>query len=111
MITIVKEKHNGEFKGRACANSKKQWLYIKKEDAAAPTVGLESLTLTLLIDTHEERDVATADVVGTYLKSLMENFVVVKFMGEEVDIMLNIDRARYAPYMDILGEQWPLEEI
>ena len=87
MLTMVKEKRDKRLKGRAVADGIKQRLYIKKEDVASPTVKLESLILSLLIDAYENRDVATADVVGSYLIADMKDHVIVKLTGESVDIM------------------------
>ena len=36
--TMAKEKWDGKFKGRACADGQKQRLYIPKKDVASPTV-------------------------------------------------------------------------
>ena len=91
LITLVKEKRCGKIKGRACADGRKQRRYIKKEDVASPTIQLESLLLSLLIDAFEKRDVATADVVGAYLMANMDDFVLVKLTGDSVDIMCKVD--------------------
>ena len=79
---MVKEKRDGRLKGRAVADGRKQRLYIKKEDVASPTVKLESLILSLLIDARENRDVATADIVGAYLIAEMKDHVIIKLTGE-----------------------------
>ena len=47
--------------------------------------------ITLLIDPWEERDVATSDVVGAYLNAYMEDFVIIKLVGDEVDIISKLD--------------------
>mgnify|MGYP003345212675 CR=1 FL=1 len=91
IITVIKEKRNGILKGRSCVDGRPQRAYISKEEAASPTVSLDSLLITLLIDAREERDVATADVVGAYLNAYMEDFVVVKLVGDEVDIISNLN--------------------
>ena len=67
LLTMVNEKPDGKIKGRACADGRKQCLYIAKKDMISPTVQLESLLLSLLIDAYEGRDVAIADMVGAYL--------------------------------------------
>ena len=77
LLTMVKKKRDGRLKGRAVVDGRKQRLYIKKEDVASPTVKLESLILSLLIDAHENRDVATADAVGAYLIADMKDHVIV----------------------------------
>ena len=46
--------------------------------------------MSLIIDAHEGRDVAIADVVGAYLKAKMEDYVLVKLVGKEVEIMCKV---------------------
>ena len=47
--------------------------------------------ISLLINAWEGRDVATADVVGAYLNAYMEDFVIVKLVGDEVDIISKLN--------------------
>jgi hypothetical protein len=91
LITVIKEKRCGKIKGRAVADGRPQRNYIPREEAASPTVSLESLILSLMIDAHEGRDVATADVAGAFLKGDMPDFVLIKLLNEEVDIMCEAD--------------------
>ena len=65
---------------------------------ASPTVQLEILMISLLIDTHEGRDVAAADVVGSYLLEDMEDYVLVKLIGDVVNIMCEINN-RFIPFV------------
>ena len=93
LITMIKQKRCGKIKGRACADGRKQRRYIKKEDVASPTVQLNSLLLSLVIDALEHRDVATADVVGAYLMAMLNDFILVKLTGESVNIMCEVNPA------------------
>ncbi len=43
--------------------------------------------LSILIYSHEGRDVGTADVVGAYLKAYMDDYILMKFTGASVDIL------------------------
>ena len=43
--------------------------------------------ISLMIDAKERRDVATADVEGAYLHADIEDFVLLKLVGEAVDII------------------------
>ena len=90
LITMIKEKRCGKIKARACADGRKQRRYIDKSEVASPTIQLESLILSLMIDAREGRDVAIADVVGAYLLAHMGDYVVVKITGKEVDIMCKV---------------------
>ena len=100
---MVKDKRDGNIKGRVCADCCKKCLYIEKADVALPTVQLESLVLSLLVDAHEGKDVAILDVVEAYLLEDMEYYVVIKLSGEVVHIMCKV-KSRYVPY-----QQWKSE--
>ena len=91
LITIVKEKRCGKIKGRACADGRKQRRYISKEEASSPTIQMESLILSLLIDAKERRDVATADVVGAYLLTDMHEYTLVKLTSDATKIMCEVN--------------------
>ena len=91
LITMIKQKRDGKIKGRACADGRKQRRYITKEQVSSPTVQLESLMLSLLIDAHENRDVATADVVGAYLLAIMNDYIIVKISGTTANIMCQVN--------------------
>jgi len=53
----IKEKRNGTVKARSCANGSVQREHVAKEEAASPTVALES----------ENREVLTIDIPGAFL--------------------------------------------
>ena len=92
-INLIKEKRNGDIKGRTCANGKQQIRYIQKNETSSPTVALESLFMTLCIDAHENRDVAVFDVPGAYLNAYMpdDKFLLIKFSDKFVDIMCDVN--------------------
>ena len=91
LLTLVKKKRCGKLKGRVCANGRKQRRYISREEVSSPTVQLESIIATLLIDAKERRDVAVADVTGAYLKTVMTDHVVTKVTGSATDIMCDVN--------------------
>jgi len=47
--------------------------------------------ISLMIDAKERRDVATADIEGAYLHADMEEFVLLKLVGEAVDVMCQVN--------------------
>ena len=93
LITMIKETRDGKIKGRACADGRKQRRYISRDDVSSPTIQLESLMITLLVDGYEHRDVATADFVGAYLLAKMDDFILVKVDGTSADIMRRVNPA------------------
>ena len=71
-VNLIKEKRTGKLKGRTCANGSKQHLYLKEDErVASPTVSIESLITTMIIDAFEGRDSAIFDVPGVYLHAYM----------------------------------------
>ncbi len=92
-ISIIKEKRCGKIKGRTVANGRKQKGLYPKSASASPTVSLDALLLSLIIDTKENRCVSCADVAGAYLNADMDEKVLVTFIGEEVDIMCRVNPA------------------
>ena len=92
-INLIKEKRCGKIKGRTCADGRPQRAYTLREDASSPTIFLESLMASLLIDAHEERDVAIFDVPGAYLHAELPSgkFVLLKIEGAFVDIMCDVN--------------------
>ena len=90
-INLIKEKRDGKLKGRTVADGRSQRKLYEKSQTASPTVASDALLLTILIDAYEERDVATADVAGAYLKALLDDYVLMKFTGASVDILCKMN--------------------
>ena len=93
VLHIIKQKRCGKIKGRTVANGSKQRGYVSKEESTSPTVSFEALLASFVIDAHEDRDVAIFDVPGAYLHSSFpdDKLVVVRFDGEFVDIMCDVN--------------------
>ena len=90
-ITLIAEKRSGDIKGRTVADGRSQRDYTDPGDAASPTVSIEALLLSCVIDALEERDVATCDISGAFLQADIDDVVHVKFEGPMVDLMIRTD--------------------
>ena len=90
-LNLLQEKRNGKLKGRTVADGRKQRPLYTKSETASPTVSTTALMLTIMVDAYERRDVATADVAGAYLKATMDDYVLIKFVGESVNILLAME--------------------
>ena len=77
------------------ADGSKQRVYTTREETASPTIGMEALLASLMIDAHEGRAVQTFDVPGAYLQTPMPEGKIVhmKFEGEFVDILCDSDKS------------------
>ena len=112
LLVVIKEKRNGKIKGRVVADGSKQKSNVLREDATSPTIQLESLIISLLIDAKENRDVTVSDVVGVYLLAKMKDHVIMKLTGKAVDVFcsanekykkfLMMEKGRKVIYLRIL---------
>ena len=68
---FLAEKRDKTIKGRMVYNGKPSCAWLTREDSASPTAALESIMLTATIDSHEERDVMTADVLNAFIQTKM----------------------------------------
>jgi len=103
-INLINEKRSGVLKGRTCVNGSMQRTMYMKEETASPMVATDALMLSLMIDAFEQRDVATADVVGMYLNAEMLDFVLLRLVGETINIMCCIN-PRYSSFVVIKGRK------
>jgi hypothetical protein len=63
-LIFQKEKQCGKIKGRGYANGRKQQEFLNKEDMTSPTVMMESVMLSCMIDAKEAWSVAMANIPG-----------------------------------------------
>ena len=98
-LMFLKKKRSGTVKGRGCADGRKQRAYITKEESTSPTISTEAVFLTAVVDAWENRKVAVLDVPGAFMQVDMDELVHVRFEGEMVDKLLEIDEDLYASYV------------
>jgi hypothetical protein len=92
---FLKQKRNGTIKGRGCADGRKQRQYTTKEEASSPTVAIESVMLSCVLDALEERDVATVDIPGAFMQADMDDLVHMKLEGKMAELLVRIDPKLY----------------
>lgn len=102
-ITLVKQKRCGRMKARTVADGRKQKLWVPKEHSSSSAASNEATALTLIVDAHENRDVATLDVPGAYLHADMNEFVLLKLEGQMVDYMVEASPETYGPFVEIIN--------
>ena len=72
-----------------------QCAYIKKEDAASLTCATESVFITLVVDAHEQRHVATFDVPVAFLHAVTDKYVIMRLEGRLAELMVKVDSSLY----------------
>ncbi len=100
-LIFLKEKRNGYIKAKSCANGSKQREHIAKEEAAVPTVALESVFITAVIDTKEHQKVVTIDIPGAFLHANNEDYVIMKMVGTLAELMVKTNPKLYRKYVII----------
>ena len=89
IINLIKEKGNRWLKGRSVTDGRPQRVLYTKDETSSPTATPESVLLTAMIDVEEDRHVMVADVTGAYLNADMDDFVLIRLSGDDVDMMCN----------------------
>jgi hypothetical protein len=70
---FLKQKRDGKIKGKTVDGGNKQHDYISKEDASSPSVATESVLLSCIIDTEEERGVTVVDIPNAFVQTCVKN--------------------------------------
>ena len=94
---FLKQKRCGRIKGRGCADGRKQRLWKSKDETSSPTISVEALFITCLIDAKEGRDIATCDVPGAFMHADIDEVVHLRLDGEIADLLLKVDPS-YSKY-------------
>ena len=104
-LMLVTEKKDKTIKGQIVYNGKPPHEWMSKDDTASPTASLESITITGVIDAHDEQDVMTADVPNAFIQAPMpevkpsEERVMMKITGVLVDMLVQLSHEVYGPYV------------
>ena len=104
-LMFLTEKRDGSIKGRMVYNGKPTREWLPKGEAASPTVSLEAVFLTAIVDAKEGRDVMTADIPNAFIQAMMPELgpgkecVVMKITGVLVDLLVEIAPKAYGPYV------------
>ena len=98
-LMFLKRKRSGKIKARGCADGRPQWAYIPQEDARAPTVSMEAVFMTAVIDAMENRTVAVVDIPGAFMQADMDPGVYMRIEGAMAELLMEIDYDMYHPHM------------
>ena len=72
-MMLLTEKNNADktVKGHLVYDDSKTRDWVTHEEAASPTVLMESISLTTVIDAKEKRDIMTADIPNAFIQAHM----------------------------------------
>ena len=100
-LMFLKKKRCGKIKGWGCADGRKQRAYITKEESTSPTISTVAVFLTAMVDAWEHRNVTVLDVPGAFMQVDMDELFHLRFSGEMVDKLLEIDHELYSGYVTV----------
>jgi len=82
LLIFLKEKKSGAI------NRNPQREHIMKEEAAAPTVGLNSVFITSTIESKEDRKVVTIHILGVFLHADDKDYVIMTMVGTLAELVV-----------------------
>jgi hypothetical protein len=98
-LMFLKQKRCGRIKGQGCANGRKQRIYKTKEETSAPTVSVESLFLSCVIDAKEQRKVVTCDIPGAFMQADINEVLHVRLKGPLAQLLTKVDPKLYTKFL------------
>ena len=103
-LMFLCEKRDKTVKGRLVYNGKPTRAWLSSDEAASPTVTLEAIFITSVIEAFEGRDIMTADVPNAFIqteipKTDQDERIVMKITGVLVDLLVAAAPEVYADYV------------
>ena len=99
-VTYVLKK-NGTIKGCSVAYRRKQRDDPNAKDASSPTVSLEAVLITAVVDAYKHRDVAIVNIPGAYFSADMDEEVHLCLRGRMAEMMARTAPEVYAKYVTL----------
>jgi hypothetical protein len=99
---FLKEKRDSLVKARMCADRQKQkdgtW---SKQETTLPTVAMESVFITAVIDAHKGRNVACFDIPGAFLHADINKDIPMVLKGRLAELMVQVAPNLYKKYITV----------
>ncbi len=97
-----KEKRDSSVKARMCADGQKQkegtW---SKQDTTSPTVAMELVFITTIVDAHKGQDVACFDILGAFLHADVEEDITMVLKSRLAELMVQVAPNLYRKYITV----------
>ena len=97
-LMFSKEKQSGVIKGWGCTDGCPQRLYTGKAESASPTVLMDSVLLTAVIEAQECRAVYMADIPGVSMQWDQDEVIHMVLHGTLATMLIECNPDLYAPY-------------
>jgi hypothetical protein len=101
-LMFLKEKRDSLVKARMCANGRKQkngtW---SKQETTSPTVAMELVFITAVIDTHKGRKIACFDIPEAFLHANVDKDITMVLKGRLAELMVQVAPNLYRKYIAV----------
>jgi hypothetical protein len=74
-------------------------VYKTKEETSAPTVSVESLFLSCVIDAKEQRKVVTCDIPGAFMQADIDEVIHIRLEGPLAMLLTKVDPELYTKFL------------
>ena len=105
---FLKEKRDKSIKGRMCADRRKQQEMWTKQDSTPPTMAMESVFITAVINAHKGQDVGCFDIPGAFLHADLDEDVTMILKGPLVELMVQVAPNLYLKYITVNRKNTPI---
>jgi competence protein ComGC len=99
---FLKEKRDSSVKACMCADGRKQkdgtW---SKQDTTLPTVAMELVFITAVIDAHKGRNVACFGIPGAFLNADINKDIIMVLKGRLAELMVQVAPNLYRKYITV----------
>ena len=92
LLFLTLKRDGTVIKGRACADGRPQHVWTDKQGSASPTIAVEALFCTIIMDATEGRDVTTFDLPGHFLQTDMEGGTLLQIEGALASLLVKLDQ-------------------
>jgi hypothetical protein len=89
-LMFLKKKRDKSVKARMCTNGRNQRGDWTKQDATSPTILMEVVFITPVIEAYEECDVACFDIPGAFLHANLDKDITMILKGRLADLMVKV---------------------
>jgi hypothetical protein len=97
-LMFLKQKRHRKIKGCGYADWRRQRLDKTRDEVSSPTVSVEAVFLTSVIESTVGRDVATIDIPGAFMHVDMDETIYMRIDGPPVELLSLMDKERYGTH-------------
>ncbi len=109
-LMFLKEKRDKSVKARMCAKRRKQRGDWTKQDTTSPTILMEVVFITAVIEVHEERNVACFDIPGAFLHADLDKDITMNLKGRLAELMVKVAPNFHTLCQDAESNLWASQE-